>query len=145
MDPFTMAKQLLGDVELTPGQLAQLRAINTKYYTELFALEHRAPSEGRARGAAPEPKGSPAARASAVTASDMATLDARIAADIRDMLTEEQRTVLDRNLPRVLEREVERAVAREREGRAPAGGAPRAATRGPRRGARPSGPDAERS
>ena len=80
MDPFTMARLLLGDLELTSGQLAQLRAINTKYFTELAALM----------------------REGDIGARDMAALHAVIASDIGDMLTGEQRPVFDRNLPRVL-------------------------------------------
>ena len=41
MNPFTMAELLLGDMKLTPGQLAQLRAINTRYFTELYALQRK--------------------------------------------------------------------------------------------------------
>ena len=94
MDPFTMAKLLLGDVQLTPGQAAQLRALNTKYFTELYALSRtdRPPAGQEA---------------------ELVALDAMIARDIREMLTEEQRDVLDRNLPR-LERAVEREVSDER-------------------------------
>jgi hypothetical protein len=103
MDPFTMAELLLGDTKLTPGQLAQLRAINTKYFTELSALQQKAGAEDTA---------------------DLAALGAVIAQDIRDILTEDQRAVLDRNWPRLRERVVERAVSDERTGSAPQRGAP---------------------
>ena len=79
MDPFTMSTLLLGDVELTADQLAQLRAINTKYFTALAALK----------------------RKGGVGEQDMADLNTLIASDIRDMLTREQQAVFDRNLPRV--------------------------------------------
>lgn len=75
-----MAELLLGDLPLTSGQLAQLRALNTKYFTALAGLE----------------------RASGSAAGDTAALRVMIAADIRDMLSEEQRVAFDRNLPRVL-------------------------------------------
>jgi hypothetical protein len=107
MDPFTMAELLLGDTKLTPGQLAQLRAINTKYFTELYALQQKAGAEGTA---------------------DQAALEAVIAQDIRDMLTEDQRAVLDRNWPRLRERAIERLVGDERAvSAAPRGGPPSAA------------------
>jgi hypothetical protein len=78
MDPFTMAHRLLGDERLTPGQLAELRALNTRYFSRLAALS----GGGREAGAG-----------------DMAALHASIAADIRLMLTPEQRTTFDRNVP----------------------------------------------
>jgi hypothetical protein len=103
MDPFTMAELLLGDTKLTPGQVAQLRAINTKYFTELYALQQTAGAED---------------------AADQAALEAVIAQDIRDMLTEDQRVVLDRNWARLRERAIERPVSDERTGSAPPRGAP---------------------
>ena len=94
MNPFTMAELLLGDMQLTPGQLAQLRAINTKYFTELYALQQKAAAARDTRVGEP-----PADRPEAVPESEMAALDAMVARDIRDMLSEEQRAVLDRNGP----------------------------------------------
>lgn len=98
MDPFTMAELLLGDMTLTPGQLAQLRAINTKYFTELYALQQKAAAERGARAEGPL-----ADRASAIPESEMAALDDVIARDIRDILSEDQRAVLDRNWPKLRE------------------------------------------
>ena len=97
MDPFTMAGLVLGRLELTSEQLAQLRAINTKYFTEIAALGRR--GDGEAGAAQPTP-----------SARDMAALHATIASDIRDLLTEEQRVLFDRNLPRVWAREIEPAI-----------------------------------
>ena len=98
MDPFTMAGLLLDDVQLTPDQLAQLRALNTKYFTALLALQEKAEGAAGARAvpaqqstARPEP-----------TPAEMFALHAGLAADIRAMLTAEQQAVLDRNLPRVI-------------------------------------------
>jgi hypothetical protein len=102
MDPFTMASLLLGDTKLTPGQLAQLRAINTKYFTELYALQQKAAA------------GPLADRAPAVPEAELAALDATIARDIRDIVTEEQRVVLDRNWARRREQIIEQAVGDER-------------------------------
>ena len=78
-NPFALAERLLVDVRLTPGQLAQLRAINTKYYTMLAARDQSAGADDAAEELLP-----------------------MIAVDVRDMLTEEQRVVFDRNLPRVI-------------------------------------------
>ncbi len=105
MDPFTMAERVLGNLEMTSDQLAQLRAINTKYFTELAALERNAGGESRA-GADPA-RSEPASGARAMTA-----LHAMIASDIRDLLTAQQRVVFDRNFPRVWAQEIERASER---------------------------------
>ena len=78
MDPFTMAAKLLGDIHLSPDQLAQLRAINTKYFAALAALHQDAAER------------------------DLPRLQAGAASDIREMLTDEQRAVCDRNLPSVI-------------------------------------------
>jgi Spy/CpxP family protein refolding chaperone len=68
---FTVAKQLLGDMSLTPGQLAQLRAIDRKYQQALFTLlggSQRRPTD-----------------------SERSRLDAIARAEILEMLTPEQR------------------------------------------------------
>jgi hypothetical protein len=137
MDPFTMASLLLGDVQLTPGQLAQLRALNTKYFTELYAHQRRAADERGPGAAAVKPL---ADRPSAAPEADLAELHAMIARDIRDMLTEEQRAVLDRNLPRLREREVERPADVTREGMPPSAPAPGPEARRPEPDAPPPGP-----
>lgn len=89
MNAYTMATQLLGDVDLSAGQLAQLRAIDMKYQQRLFTLLHR-DDAGRPAdlpGAAP-------AREREPTAEEMAALREMIAADLLDMLTPEQREAL---------------------------------------------------
>jgi hypothetical protein len=125
MDPFMMAELLLGDTKLTPGQLAQLRAINTKYFTELYALQQRAAAE---RGAPAAAGGSLADQRPEVPQADLAALDVVIARDIRDMLTDEQRIVVDRNWPRLRERAIERPVSDDRTG-SPRGAPPSASPR----------------
>jgi hypothetical protein len=127
MDPFRMAELVLGDTKLTPGQLAQLRAINTKYFTELYALQQKAGAEGGAPEAAP---GSLADGRPGIPEADLAALETVIARDIRDMLTEDQRAVLDRNWPRLRERAIEQPVSDERAGLAPPRGAPPSAAPG---------------
>jgi hypothetical protein len=132
-----MATLALGDVALTSGQLAQLRAINTKYFTELYALQRKAEAEGRTGAEAAEVR---ADRQPAPTEADMAALDAMVASDLRQMLTEEQRAVFDRNFPRLSEREVERPVSVDRQAAAPSTRAPAPAAQRPRPGARTSHP-----
>jgi hypothetical protein len=75
-NPFALAKRLLVEVPLTPGQLAQLRAINTKYYTMLASV-------GRSAG---------------MNDSMLPEHRAMVAAEIREMLTVEQRVVFDRTM-----------------------------------------------
>ncbi|HJU90284.1 MAG TPA: hypothetical protein VJ672_12880 [Gemmatimonadaceae bacterium] len=75
-DPFTIAEQLLGNLALSVGQLAQLRALNTKYWTAVFALKQgetgtRTPSE-----------------------EELSTLRRTIEADIFEILTPEQRAAV---------------------------------------------------
>jgi hypothetical protein len=91
-----MAELLIGDMRLTSGQLAQLRAINTKYFTEVFALEQKSRRHGSS-----EPSGPAADSAPEIPEADLLALDAMIARDIRDILTEDQQVVFDRNWPRL--------------------------------------------
>ena len=44
MDACTVAREVLGPIELTPMQVAQLRAIDHEHQQRLFALLH--PAEG---------------------------------------------------------------------------------------------------
>ena len=67
-----MVTSLLTDVELTPGQLAELRAIDALYYSRL-------------------------ASNSASSSAAMLALDDLVLARVRDMLHDEQRARFDRN------------------------------------------------
>lgn len=82
MDAFAVADELLGDIQLTSGQLAGLRAINHRYFTEVYALLHP-PGEQDAHAAA---GGEPA-----LTARQTAELRVRLERDVRDLLTPAQR------------------------------------------------------
>lgn len=82
LDVFTVLEQLLPGADLTASQLAEVRAANTKFYTELFALRKRARSEGR-----PWTEPSPAERAA---------LQAMLVDDLRSMITEAQRPEFER-------------------------------------------------
>lgn len=76
MSVMTMMEPLLDGVALTPGQLAELRAIDAFYYTNR-ATHHSSES------------GTPGAWDS--------ELDAKVLARVRDMLHESQRALFDRN------------------------------------------------
>jgi hypothetical protein len=89
MGAFEVAGRLLRGVELSPGQLAQLRAIDRKYQERLHALLYPAGGEG-----APAPPGAAPARREP-TGEEVAALDAMVTSDLLAMLTPEQR----RDLP----------------------------------------------
>jgi Spy/CpxP family protein refolding chaperone len=73
MNALTVAAQMLGELELTPGQLAQLHALNRKYGQRVYALMYDA---------------APVARE--LTEAEIAELRAMLASDILAMLTPEQ-------------------------------------------------------
>jgi Spy/CpxP family protein refolding chaperone len=79
MDAFGTAAGMLGDLALTSGQIAQLRAINTKHYLAVHELL-RGP-DGRAEERD-------------LTGAETATLRAVLVADILEILTPEQRGAL---------------------------------------------------
>jgi Spy/CpxP family protein refolding chaperone len=72
MNALRMAERMLGSMELTPDQLAQLHALNRKYAQRAYTLLHE-------RGA------------SELTEAEEAELRARLRSDILAMLTPEQR------------------------------------------------------
>ncbi|HXT48372.1 MAG TPA: hypothetical protein VN717_07005 [Gemmatimonadaceae bacterium] len=72
MSVMTMMAPLLEGVELTPGQLAELRAIDAQYYSRL-ASDSASPGKS---GPAPEDT---------------------VLARVRDMLHDDQRAMFDRN------------------------------------------------
>jgi hypothetical protein len=73
---FSVAARLLNGMTLTPGQTAQLRAIDHKYQQSLYTLLQAAPR--------------------APTDAERAQLDDTAAREIMEMLTPEQRTRLAR-------------------------------------------------
>ena len=82
LDAFTLVERLLPGVELTPSQLAAVRAADTKYYTELFALQEQARADGRPW--------------TAPSAAERAALRAMLVDDLRSMLTDAQRPDFER-------------------------------------------------
>jgi hypothetical protein len=73
VNALTIATEMLGDIDLSPGQLAQLRALNRKYAQRVYTLLHR--SE-----ATPQEE---------LTEAEAADLHARLTADILAVLTPE--------------------------------------------------------
>ena len=67
-----LVTELLKGVDLNPGQLAELRAINSLYYTQL-------------------------ARSESASSPSSPALDDLVLARVREMLRSEQRTLFDRN------------------------------------------------
>ena len=94
MDAFAVATELLGDLELTSGQRAQLRAINHKYWQEVYALLHPAGEEA-GDAEAPEARASSAVEPS-LTERQTAGLRAMLERDIREMLTPAQLAAIER-------------------------------------------------
>lgn len=78
MNAYTVAAEMLGGIELGPGQVARLRAIDHEYQQRLHALLR-----------APEPAGRGVEREPAPD--EMAELRAMLVSGIRGILTPEQR------------------------------------------------------
>jgi NAD(P)-dependent dehydrogenase (short-subunit alcohol dehydrogenase family) len=78
MDAYTVAREMLGGMELTPMQVAQLRAIDHEHQQRLFALVH-AEQGGPAR---------------AVAAAEVAALRASLQSAVLGILTAGQRARL---------------------------------------------------
>jgi Spy/CpxP family protein refolding chaperone len=78
MNAFTMLGDMLGNLELTPGQLTQLRALNRKYAQRVYTLLHE----------------SEAGTPRELTKAEAADLDAKLMADILALLTPEQQSAL---------------------------------------------------
>jgi Spy/CpxP family protein refolding chaperone len=79
MNALSVATEMLRDVELSPGQLAQLRALNRKYAQRVYTLLH--PPQGSARNE--------------LTEKETADLNAKLRADILALLTPEQQARLE--------------------------------------------------
>ena len=79
MNAYTIAAQLLGDVELSAGQLAQLRTIDASHQQRLFTLLH----DGGAERPVREP-----------TERELESLRESITRDLLGMLTPGQRAAL---------------------------------------------------
>jgi Spy/CpxP family protein refolding chaperone len=74
MNALTMATEMLGNVELTPGQLAQLRALDRKYAQRVYTLLHDS-EDGIRRE---------------LTEAEAADLEAKLRSDVLALLTPEQ-------------------------------------------------------
>ena len=93
MDAFSIAAELLGDIELSSGQLGQLRALDYRLLLEFDRLAKSRPTRPTSRDAAGPP---PPSSAFEPTPEEEAALRASIIPDILEMLTPEQRAALDR-------------------------------------------------
>ncbi len=78
MDAFTVAAEILGDRQLTSGQIAQLRAINQRYWQAVSAIRHSGAEQGE-QGAV------------ALTAAQVAELRAMLEWEIRSLRAPDQR------------------------------------------------------
>jgi hypothetical protein len=74
-----MAKELLGDLEPSPGQLAQLRALDRKYAQRVYSLLHESDIPRQE-----------------LTDGEAADLRAMLVSDILALLTPEQKGLLQR-------------------------------------------------
>ena len=88
MDAFSIAAETIPGIELTAGQLAQLRAVNHRYHTRLYELT-------RAHGAvrAPERRNAPSVPRE-LTAGEASELRAMLVDAILELLTPEQRRTI---------------------------------------------------
>jgi hypothetical protein len=93
VDAFTVATDLFGDLQLTSGQLAQLRAINHKYWQEVYTLLH--PAGGDAKAPGPPDGGPTPSEPASLTERQTAALRAMLEKELRAILTPEQRAALD--------------------------------------------------
>jgi len=90
MDVFSIASEVLGDLQLSSGQLGQLRALDYR-----LLLDRRQSRDSEAGG---DDRGVPAGKppgADDLSIDDAAALRAGIVAEILEMLTPEQRASLD--------------------------------------------------
>jgi hypothetical protein len=81
MDVFSVATEILGETTLSPGQLAGLRAINTRFYLQVHDLLRGPDGRSEARD---------------LTEAETAALRGRLEADILEILSPAQRRALDR-------------------------------------------------
>ena len=80
MDASSILQRLLPDANLTSGQVVRLRAIDTNYWSEIYALKARGADDSASKN-------------------EMEALKARTLADVREILTDDQRRTLEQKLP----------------------------------------------
>jgi hypothetical protein len=78
MNALTMALEMLGNIELSPGQLAQLRALDRKYAQRVYTLLHDSEAGTRRE----------------LTAAEAADLEDKLRSDVFALLTPEQQDLL---------------------------------------------------
>jgi hypothetical protein len=82
-DAFTVASRLLGDRELSATQVAQLRAINRKYYQRMFDMLDRPADAERPTSESTTTTESSGRRA--LTADEADELHAMLESDVREV------------------------------------------------------------
>lgn len=90
MNAYSLATELLGDIELSAGQLSQLRALDYRYQLEVQRLLSLREVQGPPGAAA-----GPVARPPEPGPEDLARLRLMMVAGIRELLTPGQRALLD--------------------------------------------------
>ena len=80
-DAFTVAASMLDGRELSPTHVAQLRAINRKYYQRMFTMLAQPPSAETAGDAEVSATGR-----RPLTADEAAELEAMLTADVREVI-----------------------------------------------------------
>lgn len=93
MNTYSIAAELLGDLELSPEQHAHLRAIDYRYQLE---LQRRLQAHAGGETVPEQPSTRNADAESGMNPEELASARARLVDDILDMLTPEQRAILDR-------------------------------------------------
>jgi hypothetical protein len=91
MNAFAVAAQMLGGLQLGAGQLAQLRAVDSRHHQRLYTLVNApaGPPESRARPGTPRMPREP-------TPAERLELHAMLVRDVRALLSPEQRAWIDR-------------------------------------------------
>ena len=77
-DAYTVAASMLGGKELSPTHVAQLRAINRKYYQRMLEM-----LEGSPGGAPPPDSATESPHRRALTPDESAELEAMLTSDVR--------------------------------------------------------------
>ena len=79
MNALRVASQILGDMDLSSGQLAQLQALNRKYAQRVYSLTHQADTTKRE-----------------LTDTEVVAIQAQLRSDILALLTPEQQSLLQK-------------------------------------------------
>jgi hypothetical protein len=87
MDASLLLQLLLPNASLSAGQVVRMRALDIRYWSAIYAFQHRVKAIGGMESSPSE--------------TEMTALDASIVAHVREILTTGQRRTFERNLPRL--------------------------------------------